>query len=67
MPGDRVEDTDFAVGVLKGGCHMLSFAELGNSHMNRAPFSASKSIPSLEVRNSEKGVRPRFAFEANRA
>lgn len=62
-----MEDTDFAVGVLKGGCHMLSFAELGNSHMNKAPFSAPKSITSLEVRNSEKGERPRFAFESNHA
>lgn len=44
---------------------MLSSAELGNSHMNKAPFSVPKSIPSLEVRNSEKGVRPRFAFESN--
>lgn len=51
--------------VLKGGCHMLSFAELGNSQMNKAPFSAPKSIPSLEVRNSEKGERPRFAFVSN--
>lgn len=42
---------------------MLSFAELGNSQMNKASFSAPKSITSLEVRNSEKGERPRFAFE----